>query len=112
MSRLDSASVCFQAFAPKWYEGDIRCWAAPSEYKPEDRFFIKKSFDCSDIKFLKNELKKVVKSVGLLVVDSEDPSVFSAILPDEPDSKDGDFVQVKLSWSIDQPGKRIDTSVS
>jgi hypothetical protein len=107
-----------EAIAPNKYEytsprgyAAPKGWAAPTPRFEDDPFLIKKSFDCSDINLLKAELKKVVESVGMSMVDSDEPGAFSERLPDELGSQDGDVVEVKLSWAIDQPGKRIDTSV-
>lgn len=52
-------------------------------------FVIKESFYSSDDKFIKDQLKDFVESIGMSVVDSGDPSAFSADLPDEPGSPNG-----------------------
>jgi hypothetical protein len=71
---------------------------------------INKRLDCSDIKLLEDDLKKVIRSVGM-TVDSEDLGAFRASLHDAPDSKDLDVVEVKMAWTIDNPGKSIDVSL-
>lgn len=87
--------------------------ARPSPFQPtplRDHFLIKTRFDCSDVGLLEDDLKKVITSVGM-TVDSQDLGAFRASLPDAPDSKDGDVVEVKMAWTIDNPGKSINVSL-
>jgi hypothetical protein len=64
-----------------------------------DPFLVKKSFDCSDFKLLKDKLMQVVESIGMSVVDADEPGAFSERLPDKPGSRYWDVVEVTMSWS-------------
>jgi hypothetical protein len=78
----------------------------------EAPFLIKKSFNSSDYQRLKDELKKVIgSSTGMSANDSEDSPAFSESLPDKPGSKDGDIVEVRMTWDIYKPGKVMDVEI-